>query len=384
MPYTLVPGSQAKVNVNFLWTSDPGPYPIPDNVSIQKESDHHALIVDTDHCILYEFFALSRAGDGSWQADAGAIYPLNSNQLRPQGWTSADAAGLPILPGLVRYEEVVSGHIDHAIRFTAQQTRDTHIWPARHDASSLSGGRFPQMGQRFRLKQDFDISPFPRNVQVILQALKTYGMILADNGTSFHIAGIGDPRFNDDEMHQMTRVVGADFEAVDESGLIVDVDSGQAQSNSLPSTGGAPTGWVNVISKNSGKCLSLPGGSSDDAAGSPLQQWTCQGSTSQEFEFTGVPNGYKVSVRSSSMQMDVAGGPPAVWNGVNIIQFPYWGGSNEIWNLTDMGNGYFTLKPRNSGLCLDVAGISQADGARIQQYSCNGGDNQKWSFTPAN
>ena len=144
--YTLVSGSQSKVDVTFNYQSDPGPYPIPANVAIESGPDHHALIVDTTNCILYELFALQHLSDGSWHAGSGAIFPMTSNQLRPSGWTSADAAGLPMLPGLVLYDEVLSGHIDHALRFTAPQTRNTWIWPARHEASRLSGTQYPPWG----------------------------------------------------------------------------------------------------------------------------------------------------------------------------------------------------------------------------------------------
>ncbi len=233
IPYNLVTRRQPKVTVPFYYGGDPGPYPIPDDVYIETGSDHHAIMVDTGTCELYEIFNLT-GGPGSWAGGSGAIWSLNSDALRPDGLTSADAAGLPILPGLVRYDEVASGVILHAIRVTADHTRGAHIWPARHDASSLTGSEYPPMGQRFRLKASFDISSYPAPVQVILQALKTYGMILADNGTSWHISGVGDEGWNDDTMHAMTNVTGDNFEAVDESGLMVDYNSGQAVSSSPP------------------------------------------------------------------------------------------------------------------------------------------------------
>jgi hypothetical protein len=159
---------------------------------------------------------------------------LDSNALRPAGWTSADAAGLPILPGLVRYEEVVAGEIPHALRFTAPQTRNAFIWPARHKASSLAGTNYPPMGQRFRLKASVDIATFGPNVQVILRALKKYGMFLADNGSSWFLSGAPDPRWDDNELHQLGRLTGADFEAVDESALMADPDSGRTSTAALP------------------------------------------------------------------------------------------------------------------------------------------------------
>jgi len=172
IPYVTVPGTQAKVNVTFQYASesDPGGYPIPPNASIEGGSsstgDRHVLVIDQDNCILYELYSAYPQPDGSWQAGSGAIFDLKSNTLRPAGWTSADAAGLPIFPGLVRYDEVASGEILHAIRFTAPQTRNTYIWPARHEASDLTGANYPPMGQRFRLKASFDISPYPAPVQV--------------------------------------------------------------------------------------------------------------------------------------------------------------------------------------------------------------------------
>ncbi|MBC8450421.1 MAG: DUF4091 domain-containing protein [Chloroflexi bacterium] len=235
IPYVDVPGSQPLVDVTFVEygdESDPGPYPIPPDPPIEggpdSDGDRHILIVDRDNCILYELYDAWPQPDGSWQAGSGAIFDLNSHALRPAGWTSADAAGLPILAGLVRYDEVASGEIRHAIRVTAPQTRREYIWPARHYASSLTGAQYPPMGQRFRLKAGFDISGFSTEVQVILQALKTYGMMLADNGASWFISGHPDERWDNDVLRELRQVHGSDFEAVDVSSLMVDPDSGQA------------------------------------------------------------------------------------------------------------------------------------------------------------
>ena len=388
MPYNLVPDSQPKVTVPFYYLSDPGPYPIPDNVWIEGGSDRHAILVDTGTCELYEIFNLT-GGPGSWAGGSGATWSLKSNALRPDGWTSADAAGLPILPGLVRYDEVAAGQINHAIRVTADHTRGAHIWPARHDASSLSGSQYPPMGQRFRLKASYDISSYPAPVQVILQALKTYGMILADNGTSWHISGVGDESWDDDTMHAMTNVTGDNFEAVDESGLMVNYNSGQAASSPPPPTPPpptpAPTGWVNIISKNSGMCLDLTGGPSATWNGVPAQQWTCLGiaQTNQQFEFTPVSGGYEINILNSGKALDVRGGTAATASGTVIQQWSYWGGSNQVWNLVPTADGYYSIVPENSGLCLDVRGSSTLDGAAVQQWTCTGNDNQKWSFVPA-
>ncbi|GAB4503215.1 MAG: hypothetical protein Fur0043_02070 [Anaerolineales bacterium] len=235
IPFNLVDSSQSKVKVTFDYDdeSDPGPYPIPAHVSIEggpdSDGDRHVLIVDTEHCILYELYDAWPQPDGSWQAGSGAIYDLRSNVLRPNGWTSADAAGLPILPGLVRYDEVAFGIIKHAIRFTAPQTQSAHVWPARHDASELTGTTYPPMGQRFRLKADFDFTRFAPQTQVILRAMQTYGIILADNGLAWYISGVPDERWDNDILHELSQVTGTDFEAVDVSSLMVDPDSGQAR-----------------------------------------------------------------------------------------------------------------------------------------------------------
>jgi hypothetical protein len=234
IPYNIVDSSQPGLPVAFNYDeeSDAGLYPIPANPLIEGgpegQGDRHILIVDQDECLLYELFYARRI-NGSWQAGSGAIFDLRSNALRPDGWTSADAAGLPILPGLVRYEEAAAGVIAHALRFTAAHTRKAHLWPARHDASSNTSPNVPPMGQRFRLKAGFDLSGFSPPLQVILQALKTYGLILADNGSNWYISGSPDSRWDDDMLvSELRRVRGSDFEAVDVSGLMVSPDSGQA------------------------------------------------------------------------------------------------------------------------------------------------------------
>ena len=234
IPYNIVSGIQPKVPITFDYSSesDSGPYPIPPNAAIeggsQSSGDRHILVLDKDNCILYETWSTYPQLDGSWTAGSGAIFDLRSNALRPSGWTSADAAGLPILPGLVRYDEVASGEIRHALRFTAPQTRRAFIWPARHYASSLTSPNYPPMGQRFRLKADVDISGFSPEVQVILRAMKKYGMILADNGSAWYISGVPDSRWNNDALvNELKLITGSHFEAVDETSLMVNMDSGQ-------------------------------------------------------------------------------------------------------------------------------------------------------------
>src|SRR5205814_446043 len=198
------------------------------------------LVVDKDACNLYEMWSSWPQSDGSWHAGSGAVWSLTSDALRPAGWTSADAAGLPILPGLVRYDEVASGHIDHAIRLTVNATDARYIWPARHKTGSTSYPSRPPMGERFRLKASVDISRFSPADQVILQALKTYGAIVADNGSSWFISGAPDSRWNDSDLHDLTTLHGSDFEAVDESSLMVDPNSGTVTTGST-STTVAPT-----------------------------------------------------------------------------------------------------------------------------------------------
>jgi hypothetical protein len=226
IPYVVVSGAstpKAKPTFDYADESDRGPYPIPSNVPIEGDpnpgdGDRHALIVDRDNCTLYELYALHRSGRG-WAAGSGAIWSLRSNKLRPAGWTSADAAGLPILPGLARYDEVAAGAIDHALRFTAPDTRRAFIYPARHYASSSTDPALPPMGLRVRLKATFNVSSFPPQARVILAALKRYGMILADNGSPWYISGAPDPRWSNDDLHSLSRLSGADFEVVDTSKL---------------------------------------------------------------------------------------------------------------------------------------------------------------------
>jgi hypothetical protein len=235
IPYTVVPGDQPTVPVSFEYSdeSDPGSYPIPPNPPIEggpnSTGDRHILIVDQDHCKLYELYSAYPQPDGSWTAGSGAIWDLNSHLLRPDGWTSADAAGLPILPGLVRYDEVQAGAVNHAIRFTAVRTQRAYVWPARHRASSITDPNVPPLGQRFRLRASFDVSPYPPEVRVILTAMKRYGIILADNGSNWYISGAPDSRWNDSNLGMLRNVKGSEFEAVDVSGLMIEPNSGQAR-----------------------------------------------------------------------------------------------------------------------------------------------------------
>jgi len=241
IPYTAVLGTQTKVPVSFDYAdeSDPGPYPIPPNAPIeggsQSTGDRHVLVVDKDVCKLYELYDAHPQSDGSWHAGSGAVFNMKSDALRPAGWTSADAAGLAILPGLVRYDEVASGRIDHALRITVNATDARYIWPARHQAGSANSAR-PPMGERLRLKATVNISSFSPANQVILRALQTYGAIVADNGSSWYVSGAPDSRWNDSDLHNLSSLHGSDFEAVDESSLMVDPNSGAVKTGSVTTT----------------------------------------------------------------------------------------------------------------------------------------------------
>ena len=224
----MVDGSQTRVPVSFDYEdeSDPGPYPIPADAPVEGGpnggGDRHVLVIDRDNWVLYELFAAyPREGGTRWEAGSGAIFDLDSNELRPAGWTSADAAGLPIFPGLVRYDEVVEqGEIRHALRFTCPTTRRAYLPPATHWASSRTEADLPPMGMRVRLRADFDTSGFPPEVEVILVALKRYGMFLADNGSGWFISGAPDPRWNDDALGSLKTVPSTAFEVVRMEGLV--------------------------------------------------------------------------------------------------------------------------------------------------------------------
>ncbi len=243
IPFVVVPADQPDVPIRFAPfgdeaeayadESDPGPFAVPADAPIEggpdATGDRHVLVVQEESCILYELYKSAPNADGSWNAVSAARYDLSSNDLRPDGWTSADAAGLPIFPGLVRYEEVAAGEIVHALRFTAPETVRAYVWPARHFASRSEDPALPPMGQRFRLKADVDISGFSPATQVILRALKLYGMMLADNGAPWFVSGVGHERWDDDALNsEFRRLTGADFEAVDVSSLMAEPHSGRA------------------------------------------------------------------------------------------------------------------------------------------------------------
>ncbi len=222
IPFVVVDSDQPKVTVNFEYDdeSDPGPYPIPQGVAIEGgpdapyDSDRHIIMIDPKKKLLYEIFQAIPDPVFGWRAGSGAIFDLSSDKLRPDGWTSSDAAGLPVFPGLVRYDEVAEGEIRHALRFTVERTQRAYIHPARHFASRHTDPTLPPMGLRVRLRADYDISKFPPSAQVVLRALKKYGMLLADNGRNWFVSGAPDPRWKDSDLATLKRVNGRDFECV--------------------------------------------------------------------------------------------------------------------------------------------------------------------------
>jgi hypothetical protein len=221
IPYTFVDGRQPRVKVTFDYAdeSDRGPYPIPPNAPIEggrnADGDRHVLILDKTACKLYELFDAHPLDAGrSWHAGSGATFDLRSNHLRPEGWTSADAAGLPILPGLARYPEVAQGAIRHALRFTAPRTRTSFVWPARHQAGSSSAPSLPPMGLHVRLRRSVDVRGLPKQARVVAIAMKRYGLMLADNGSPWYVSGAPDPRWDNDQLHALDRLSGRNFEVV--------------------------------------------------------------------------------------------------------------------------------------------------------------------------
>lgn len=226
IPYTVVAAGQRRVPVRFEYAdeSDRGRYPIPRNAPIEggrsSDGDRHVIVVDRARCRLHELYAAyPKAGGRRWRAGSGARWDLRSNRLRPRGWTSADAAGLPILPGLARYHEVRRGRIDHALRITVPRTRRAYVYPARHFASDLRDPELPAMGQRLRLRRGIDLSTFPPQARVVLRALKRYGALVADNGSAWYVSGAPSSGWDNDDLHSLHRLRGRDFEVVDTSGL---------------------------------------------------------------------------------------------------------------------------------------------------------------------
>jgi hypothetical protein len=251
----IVGGSQAMAGINFTAygdESDPGPMPIPGNAPVEGGSsstgDRHVLVLDNSNCFLYELFSAFPNTNGDWNAGSAAVWDLLSNEQRPWTWTSADAAGLPIFPGLVRYDEVAAGQIQHAIRFTLPQTRSGFTPPASHAAGNSTNALAPPMGMRIRLKASFDVSPFSTNIQVILNALKKYGLILADNGSAMFISGAPDDRWDNDDLHNLGQVTASSFEVV--------------QMNPVYTSGNVPQGAAPNISSFAADSTTVVAGSS--------------------------------------------------------------------------------------------------------------------------
>ncbi|SBT66234.1 hypothetical protein GA0070622_3251 [Micromonospora sediminicola] len=226
IPVTVVPAGQRRVPVTFGYAdeSDSGPYPIPPDAKVEGgpsgTGDRHVIVWDRGACRAYELFDAHRSGAG-WRAGSGAVFDLRSNRMRRAGWTSADAAGLSVLAGLVRYDEVAAGRIDHAIRVTVPRTRTGWTWPASHSASSATDPALPQLGQRLRLKRSVDLSGLPRQARIVAEAMRRHGLIVADHGSAWYISGAPDPRWDNDALHALDRLRGGDFEVVDAAGLMV-------------------------------------------------------------------------------------------------------------------------------------------------------------------
>ena len=376
IPFTVVPGTQKKVPITFSpggAESDPGPYPIPPNVPIESVgvsgSDRHILILENTNCILYEVFLAYPQADGSWTGYSGAVFNLKSNQLRPAGWTSADAAGFAILPGLIRYDEVAAGVINHALRMTVPQTRNQYIWPARHRASSLSGTQYPPMGQRFRLKASFDITPYPADVQVILKALKKYGAIVSDNGAPWFLTGAPDSRWNDDNMHKLHQILGSNMEAVDETGLMVDYNSGavpagaaalqEIQANPAAVAGGATAAGQVTLS------AAAPGGGITVAL------------SSSNLSAVSIPATVLVPVGATQASFSIQTGPVASATPVTLTAF-YLGVSKTMTlTVNPVEAGSVTLQPSTvSGGAIStgvvtLTGKAPQSGAMIALASSN-------------
>jgi hypothetical protein len=304
IPWTSVLGTQPLVPISFYYPddSDPGPYPIPSNAQVEGGGDRHVLIVEQTNCLLYEVYDAEYTGnDGTgWEAGSGAIFDLNSNDLRPEGWTSADAAGLPILPGLANCAEAESGTITHALRFTVSKTQRAFIYPATHFASSLTGAEYPPMGLRLRLKSGYNINNLDGQALAIAQALKTYGMILADNGSNWFISGETNPGcWDDDDLNRLKAIPGTAFEVIVSPPPPSEVD-GDLLSNGgfeagLPN-GNRPSFWTATLKKDQRRCnqsIAISGVGTVDVADT--------GRCAFEFKGTGTGDSLKQVVKPGAL-----------------------------------------------------------------------------------
>ena len=386
IPYNVVGAGQPTTAVTFGYDedSDHVPYPIPANPSIEggpnSNGDRHVLIVDNSSCTLYELYATYPNGNGTWHAGSGAVWNLTSNALRTDGYTSGDAAGLPILPGLVRYDEVASGRIDHAIRVTVPASDRSHLWPARHDAGSANSN-LPPMGLRLRLKAQFDVSPYPHDDQVILQAMKTYGVIVADNGSPWYMTGVPDERWNNDVLQQLRNVRGSDFEAVDESGLMTNSSSGAALASAAPSPS-APL----PVGDGPAATSASPGTEDVFARGFDDALWTRHRTGSGWGPWTSLGGIITTAPAASGNNIYARGGDNALWTrtlstgwsslGGIITTAPAASGStifargadNALWTRT-LSTGWTTL----GGI------ITTGPAASGNDVYARGGDNALWT-----
>jgi hypothetical protein len=249
IPYSVVGGTQAPVSITFTAygsESDPGPMPVPGNAQVEGDpnpgnGDRHVLVLDNSTCFLYELYAAVPNGNGSWNAGSAAVWDLLGNEQRPWTWTSADAAGLPIFPGLVRYDEVAAGQIQHAIRFTLPDSRAAAVLPATHWAGTSTSANAPPMGMRLRLKAGYNISGFSANLQVILSAMKKYGLIMADNGSAMYISGAPDSRWDNDDLHNLGQVPASAFEVIQMNPVYTNSNVPQGAAPSIASFTAMPT-----------------------------------------------------------------------------------------------------------------------------------------------
>jgi hypothetical protein len=379
--------AKSKVAFRYYSTSDNVLYPIPPNPQIEGSAtvaactgDCHVLIVNKDTKKLYEIFDLGpKLSNGSYTAGSGAVWDLTSYSLRPKGWAAADAAGLPMLPLMIRYDEILAGEINHAIRITVPHTQNTYIWPARAQAGAANTA-YPPMGQRFRLKESYDISGFSPTNQIILKAMKKYGMILTDNGwdkdsRKWWIYGVRDARWNTGDLWDLTSVKGTDFEAVDVSSLMIDSNSGKARVSSI-STSGTTTPSITVTSPNGG------------------ETWTAGTSKTITWSYTGSPGStVKVEFLKGSVPITIGDSVPVGSGGKGSYTYSIWSGrtpgadykvriqSTSQPAIQDVSNNYFTI---SSG-----TGTSGTTNPSITVTSPNGGESWArgtskiitWSYT---
>ncbi len=393
IPFATVPGSQPKVPVVFdaADESDSGPYPIPANAPIEgtaaSDGDRHVLVIETTNCILYEIdYAFPQNGGASWTGFSGAKFDLKSNALRPAGWTSSDAAGLPILPGLVRWEEVQAGEINHAIRFTAPRTRrGVYQWPARHWATNLVDNvNNPMMGSRFRLKASFDISGFDARTQVILRAMKKYGMILADNGSAWYFQGTTNANWPSVVLDQLKTIGGNNFEAVDVSSLIVSSNSAQVK--------GAPTRTPNPANA---KPFLLRSGGGQMLAGSLVNnqfQFTAQNDPGASFRVVALAdlngNGAADLVFQNLTQGEL--GEVRLWRDRASISETLLRSVKRVWDVQAVGDldgdGFGDLVWRYNVANSPDTGVSYiwfTDGTNVTQVRKRGGAPLDWTLLGA-